>query len=74
MFDDLNESGITPEKTGKGIYQIKNMIPFSIQVIIRHEMAENEQDWLKSLINYVQDDFLPRLMLLGLDKCSKMFL
>lgn len=74
LFDDLNELGITPEKTGKGIYQIKNMMPFNIQVIVRPEMGEPEQDWLKSLINYIQDDFLPRLMLLGLDKCSKMFI
>lgn len=50
------------------------MMPFSIQVIVRHEMAENEQDWLKSLIDYVQNDFLPRLMLLGLDKCSKIII
>ena len=47
---------------------------FNTQVIVSGEMGENEQEWLKSLINYVQDDFLPRLMLLGLDKCSKMFL
>ncbi len=73
LFDNLNELGITPEKTGKGIYQIKNMMPFNIQVIVRSEMGEPEQDWLKSLINYIQDDFLPRLMLLGLDKCSKIF-
>ena len=74
LFDNLNELGITPEKTGKGIYQIKNMMPFNIQVIVHSEMGEPEQDWLKSLINYIQDDFLPRLMLLGLDKCSKMFI
>ena len=70
LFDDLNELCITPEKTGKGIYQIKNMMPFSIQVIIRSEMGETEQEWLKSLIEYVQNDFLPRFMLLGIDKCS----
>ena len=74
LFDDLHESGIIPEKTGKGIYQIKNMMPFSIQIIVCHEMGEAEQEWLKSLINYVQDDFLPRLMLLGLDQCSKMII
>lgn len=74
LFDSLKESDITVEESGKGIYQIKNMMPFSIQVIIRSEIGENEQDWLKSLINYVQEDFLPRLMLLGLDKCSKMFI
>ncbi len=74
MFNDLHELGITPEKTGEGIYQIKNMMPFSIQVIVRSEMGAKEQEWLKSLINYVQDDFLPRLMLLGLDKCSKMLI
>ena len=74
LFDDLNELGITPEKAGKGIYQVKNMMPFNIQVIIRSEIGETEQKWLKSLIEYVQNDFLPRLMLLGLDKCSKMFI
>ena len=74
LFDSLKESDITVEKPGKGIYQIKNMMPFGIQVIVRHEMEETEQTWLKSLINYIQDDFLPRLMLLGLDKCSKMFI
>jgi len=74
LFDNLKESGITIEKSEKGIYQIKNMMPFSIQVIVRHEIEENEQDWLKSLIDYVQNDFLPRLMLLGLDKCSKMII
>lgn len=74
LFDSLKESDTTIEKTGDGIYQIKNMVPFNIQVIVRHEIGENEQDWLKSLINYVQDDFLPRLMLLGLDKCSKIFI
>lgn len=74
LFDSLKESDITVEESGKGIYQIKNMMPFSIQVIVRHEMEETEQTWLKSLINYIQDDFLPRLMLLGLDKCSKMFI
>ena len=74
LFDSLKESDITVEESGKGIYQIKNMMPFSIQVIVRPEMGENEQEWLKSLINYVQEDFFPRLMLLGLDKCSKMFI
>lgn len=74
LFDDLNELGITPEKAGKGIYQVKNMMPFNIQVIIRSEIGETEQKWLKSLIEYVQNDFLPRLMLLGIDKCSKMFI
>lgn len=74
LFDDLNESGITPEKTGKGIYQIKNLIPFGIQVIVRSEIDEAEQEWLRALIEYVQNDFLPRLMLLGLDRCSKMFI
>lgn len=74
LFDSLKESDITVEESGKGIYQIKNMMPFSIQVIVRSEMGENEQEWLKSLINYVQEDFFPRLMLLGLDKCSKMFI
>lgn len=74
LFDDLSESGITPEKTGKGIYQIKNMMPFSIQVIVHPEMGKTEQRWLKSLIEYVQNDFLPRLMLLGIDKCSKMII
>jgi len=74
LFNDLNEAGITPEKTGKGIYQIKSMIPFSIQIIVRSKIRETEQKWLKSLIEYVQNDFLPRLMLLGLNKCSKMFI
>ena len=74
LFDSLRESDITVEKSGKGIYQIKNMMPLGIQVIVHHEMEETEQTWLKSLINYIQDDFLPRLMLLGLDKCSKMFI
>lgn len=74
LFDSLNESDITIEKTGDGIYQIKNMMPFSIQVIVRSEIGETEQKWLKSLIEYIQNDFLPRLMLLGLDKCSKMFI
>lgn len=74
MFDDLNESGITPEKTENGIYQFKENMLFRTQVIVYSEMDTNEQDWLKSLINYVQDDFLPRLMLLGLDQCSKMFI
>ena len=74
LFDSLKGSGITIEESGKGTYQIKNMMPFSIQVIVRHEIEENEQDWLKSLIYYVQNDFLPRLMLLGLDKCSKMII
>ena len=74
LFDNLKESGITVEESGKGTYQIKNMMPFSIQVIVRSEIGETEQKWLKSLIEYVQNDFLPRLMLLGLDKCSKMFI
>lgn len=74
LFDRLKELGIETEKTEKGIYQIKGSILFNTQVIVSGEMGENEQEWLKSLINYVQDDFLPRLMLLGLDKCSKMFL
>lgn len=74
LFDSLKESDITVEESGKGIYQIKNMMSFSIQVIVRSEMGENEQEWLKSLINYVQENFFPRLMLLGLDKCSKMFI
>lgn len=74
LFDSLKESNITVEKSGTGIYQIRNIMPFSIQTIIRSEIGESEQDWLKSLINYVESDFLPRLMLLGLDKCSKMFI
>ena len=74
LFDRLKELGIETEKTEEGIYQIKSSMLFNTQVIVSGEMGENEQEWLKSLINYVQDDFLPRLMLLGLDKCSKMFL
>lgn len=74
LFDSLKESSITVDKSGKGIYQIKNMMPFAIQVIVRSEMRETEQDWLHSLIEYVQNDFLPRLMLLGLDQCSKMLI
>ena len=74
LFDDMKKSGITIEKTENGIYQFKESMLFSTQVIVYSEMGENEQEWLKSLINYIQDDFLPRLMLLGLDKCSKMFI
>ena len=68
LFDRLKELGIAAGKTEKGIYQIKGSMLFNTQVIVSSEMGENEQEWLKSLINYVQDDFLPRLMLLGLDK------
>lgn len=74
LFDDMKKSGITAEKTENGIYQFKESMLFSTQVIVYSEMGEAEQDWLKSLINYVQEDFFPRLMLLGLDKCSKMFI
>lgn len=74
LFNDLKRSGITSEKTGDGIYQFKGSMLFRTQVIVFTEMGTNEQEWLKSLINYVQDDFLPRLMLLGIDKCSKMFI
>lgn len=74
LFDDMKKSGITAEKTENGIYQFKESMLFSTQVIVYSEMGENEKEWLKSLINYVQDDFLPRLMLLGLDKCSKMLI
>ncbi len=74
LFDRLKELGIIAVKTEKGIYQIKGSMLFNTQVIVSSEMGKNEQEWLKSLINYVQDDFLPRLMLLGLDRCSKMFI
>lgn len=74
LFDDMKKQGITAEKTENGIYQFKENMLFRTQVIVYSEMDTNEQDWLKSLINYVQDDFLPRLMLLGLDQCSKMFI
>ena len=74
LFDRLKQLGITSEKTEKGIYQIKGSMLFNTQIIVSNEMGENEQEWLKSLINYVQEDFLPRLMLLGIDKCSKMFI
>lgn len=50
LFDSLKESDITIEESGKGIYQIKNMMPFSIQVIVRSEIGKTEQKWLKSLI------------------------
>lgn len=72
LFDRLKESGIAVEKSGNGIYQVKNMMPFDIQVIVSNEMDKNEKEWLHSLIKYVQNDFLPRLMLLGLDACSRM--
>ena len=74
LFSSLKELGIATEKAGKGIYYIKNMMPFAIQVIVSDEMEEVEQEWLESLIEYVQNDFLPRLMLLGLDSCSKMII
>ena len=74
LFDDMKKSGITAEKTENGIYQFKESMLFSTQVIVYSEVGETEQNWLKSLINYVQEDFFPRLMLLGLDKCSKMFI
>lgn len=74
LFNDLKRLGITYEKTEDGIYQLKGSMLFRTQVIVFTEMGANEQEWLKSLINYVQDDFLPRLMLLGIDKCSKMFI
>lgn len=72
LFDNLKESGISIEKTGGGIYQLKGSMFFNTQIIVTSEMGENEQEWLKSLIEYVQNDFLPRLMLLGFDTCSKM--
>ena len=72
LFDNLKELGISIEKTGDGIYQIKGSMFFNTQIIVTGEMGENEQEWLKSLIEYVQNDFLPRLMLLGFDTCSKM--
>lgn len=74
LFDDMKKTGITVEKTSNGIYQFIGSMFFKTQVIVSNEMDAKEQDWLKSLINYIQDDFLPRLMLLGLDKCSKMFI
>ncbi len=74
LFDDMTKTGITTEKTGNGIYQFKGSMLFHTQIIVYSEMGETEQEWLKSLINYVQEDFFPRLMLLGLDKCSKMFI
>lgn len=72
LFDNLKELGISIEKTDDGIYQIKGSMFFNTQIIVTGEMGENEQEWLKSLIEYVQNDFLPRLMLLGFDTCSKM--
>lgn len=72
LFDNLKELGISIEKTGDGIYQLKGSMFFNTQIIVTGEMGENEQEWLKSLIEYVQNDFLPRLMLLGFDTCSKM--
>ena len=72
LFEYLNGSGIIPEKKGKGIYQFKNTMPFVIQVIVRSEMGNIEQNWLESLINYVEEDFFPRLTLLGFDTCSKL--
>ncbi len=72
LFDNLTQLGITNEKTGDGIYQIKDGMFSNTQVIVWDEMEEPEQKWLKSLINYAQEDFFPRLMLLGFDTCSKM--
>ena len=72
LFDNLKESGISIEKTSDGIYHLKGSMFFNTQIIVTGEMGENEQEWLKSLIEYVQNDFLPRLMLLGFDTCSKM--
>lgn len=72
LFDDMKKTGITFEKTGSGICQLKGSMFFNTQIIVTGEMGENEQEWLKSLIEYVQNDFLPRLMLLGFDTCSKM--
>lgn len=72
LFNNLKELGISIEKTDDGIYQIKGSMFFNTQIIVTGEMGENEQEWLKSLIEYVQNDFLPRLMLLGFDTCSKM--
>lgn len=74
LFDELQKSGISTEKKENGIYYFNGSMLFSTQVIVRSELGSTEQEWLKSLINYVQDDFLPRLMLLGLDKCSKMII
>lgn len=72
LFDNLKELGISIEKTGDGIYQLKDSMFFNTQVIVSSELGKTEDKWLKSLIEYVQNDFLPRLMLLGFDTCSKM--
>lgn len=72
LFDNLKELGISIEKTGDGIYQLKGSMFFNTQVIVSSELGKTEDKWLKSLIEYVQNDFLPRLMLLGFDTCSKM--
>lgn len=72
LFNSLKESGITTENTGDGIYQLKGSMFFNTQVIVSSELGKTEDKWLKSLIEYVQNDFLPRLMLLGFDTCSKL--
>ena len=72
LFDNLKELGISIEKTGDGIYQLKGSMFFNTQVIVSSELGKTEDKWLKSLIEYVQNDFLPRLMLLGFDTCSKL--
>lgn len=72
LFDNSKELGISIEKTGDGIYQLKDSMFFNTQVIVSSELGKTEDKWLKSLIEYVQNDFLPRLMLLGFDTCSKM--
>ena len=74
LFNGLKEAGIEAEKAGDGIYYIRNLMPFGIQVIVSDEIGEAEQEWLESLIDYVQNEFLPRLMLLGLDTCSRMII
>lgn len=50
LFDDMKKTGITFEKTGSGICQLKGSMFFNTQIIVTSEMGKNEQDWLKSLI------------------------
>ena len=72
LFDNLKELGISIEKNRRWHIPDQGQYVFNTQIIVTGEMGENEQEWLKSLIEYVQNDFLPRLMLLGFDTCSKM--
>lgn len=63
LIEQLAQKGHPVEESGKGIYQIKNLSFFTVQIIVSGELDEESHIWLKSLTRTLERETAKKLIL-----------